>query len=94
MVFCACGFATGFNDVDMFAAPASAAGAGYPALTERERACLALAATGKSDWEIGLALSLSEKTVNTYVQRAKAKYRVSTRADAIVCGVRSGAIGR
>jgi len=63
-----------------------------PSLTERERACLALAAAGKNDWEIGLALSLSEKTVNTYVQRVKAKFGAATRAEAIVRGVKSGVI--
>jgi DNA-binding CsgD family transcriptional regulator len=72
--------------------PESADGEDCPALTDRERACLALAACGKNDWEIADELSLSEKTVSTYVQRVKAKYGVTTRVEAVVRGVKSGAI--
>ena len=60
------------------------------ALTTRERECLALAATGKSDLKIGKILSLSEKTVSTYIQRAKLRYGVDTRIEAVVCALRRG----
>lgn len=61
-----------------------------PLLTARERECLKLAVEGKSDWEIGDKLSLSEKTVNTYIQRVKAKYGVATRTQAIARALETG----
>lgn len=61
-------------------------------LSERERECLRWAAAGKSDWEIGEILTLSEKTVNVYVERAKHKLRATTRVQAVVCALRCGAI--
>ncbi len=61
-------------------------------LTRRERECLALAATGKSDRQIGKILSLSEKSVSTYIQRAKLRYGVKTRIQAVVFALRDGEI--
>jgi DNA-binding CsgD family transcriptional regulator len=61
-------------------------------LSERERECLYWVAAGKSDWEIGQILSLSEKTVNIYVERAKHKMRAHTRAQAVVIAARNGLI--
>lgn len=52
-------------------------------LSQRETECLQWAARGKTDWEIGQILSLSEKTVNIYIERAKAKYGARSRAQAI-----------
>jgi LuxR family quorum sensing-dependent transcriptional regulator len=46
-----------------------------PPLSPRERECLKWVAAGKTDWEIGEILSLSEKTVNIYVERAKHSWR-------------------
>jgi LuxR family transcriptional regulator, quorum-sensing system regulator BjaR1 len=63
-----------------------------PKLSERERECLRWVAMGKSDWEIGEILSLSEKTVNEYVERAKHKLDVPTRMQAIVRAIRLGSI--
>jgi LuxR family transcriptional regulator, quorum-sensing system regulator BjaR1 len=60
-----------------------------PPLSTRERECLAWASTGKSDWEIGEILSLSEKTVSTYIQRAKVHFGVSTRIQAVICAIKS-----
>ena len=48
-------------------------------LSKRERECLEWASAGKSDREIGEILSLSEKTVSTYMQRAKRHFGVATR---------------
>lgn len=61
-------------------------------LSRRERECLKWIAAGKTDWEIGAILSLSEKTVNVYVERAKHKLRVQTRTQAIVQALRGGYI--
>lgn len=65
---------------------------GYAPLSRRERECLQWAAAGKTDWEIGRILSLSEKTVNIYIERAKAKFGTSTRAQAIVRALHGGMI--
>ena len=61
-------------------------------LSQRERQCLEWAAAGKTDWEIGQILSLSEKTVNVYIGRVKTKFGVKTRAQAIVKAARIRAI--
>ena len=63
-----------------------------PPLSTRERECLRWAAAGKSDWEIGEILSISEKTANAHLERAKTKYGVATRVQAIVFALRTGAI--
>lgn len=62
------------------------------ALSDRERECLRWVAAGKSDWEIGEILSISEKTVNVYVERAKHKLGVTNRVQAIVTALRFGLI--
>ena len=58
-------------------------------LSKRERECLEWASAGKSDREIGEILSLSEKTVSTYMQRAKRHFGVSTRIQAIIGAIKS-----
>ncbi len=63
-----------------------------PPLSARERECLSWAAIGKSDWEIGEILSISEKTANAHIERVKAKYGVPTRMQAVVLACRVGAI--
>jgi LuxR family quorum sensing-dependent transcriptional regulator len=63
-----------------------------PSFSSRERECLQWYAAGKSEWEIGEILSISEKTANTYLERAKQKFGVATRKQAIVAALRSGVI--
>jgi DNA-binding CsgD family transcriptional regulator len=63
-----------------------------PALTPRERECLAWAASGKSDREIGDILSISERTAYGHIERVRRKYGVASRNQAIVVALRSGAI--
>ncbi len=53
-------------------------------LTDRQRECLILSARGKSDTVIGDLLGLSAKTVNNYIEAAKRRYEVATRAQLIV----------
>jgi DNA-binding CsgD family transcriptional regulator len=67
-------------------------GAEMPPLSERERECLQWVAAGKSDWQIGEILSLSEKTINIYIERAKQKLGVHTRTQAIVRAMRAGIV--
>ena len=61
-------------------------------LSSRERECLEWAAMGKSDWEIGEILSISERTAGAHIERAKRKLGVSTRIQAVVIALQSGAI--
>lgn len=63
-----------------------------PSFSPRERECLQWYAAGKSEWEIGEILSISEKTANTYLERAKQKFGVATRKQAIVAALRRGVI--
>ncbi|WP_374575298.1 helix-turn-helix transcriptional regulator [Phenylobacterium sp.] len=51
-----------------------------PGLTRREIQCVYWVAEGKSDWEIGRILGISEETVAWHVQNAKKKLGVSRRA--------------
>lgn len=64
----------------------------FAPLSPRERECLQWAAAGKTDREIGLILSLSDKTVNIYIERAKAKFGATSRAQALVHAMRRGLI--
>lgn len=67
-------------------------GAISPTFSRRERECLQWYAAGKTEWEIGEILSISEKTANTYLERAKQKFGVATRQQAIVAALRNGVI--
>ena len=61
-------------------------------LARRERQCLTLAALGKSNWEIGYILRLSETTVHTYIERAMRRLGVASRMQAVVLALMSGEI--
>lgn len=61
-------------------------------LTERERECLQWSARGKSSWDIGTVLSISENTVNFHIKNATAKLEASSRLMAIVKAIRAGLI--
>lgn len=59
-------------------------------LPKRERECLLLAGQGKSDWVIGEMLGLSERTVHHTIERAKRRFGVGTRVQAIVHAIAAG----
>ena len=59
-------------------------------LTRREAECLSWVAVGKSDWQIGQILSVSQKTVNFHIENVKRKYGVATRMQAVVSAIRQG----
>lgn len=61
-------------------------------LTERERECLLWSARGKSSWDTGEILSLSEHTVNFHIKNAMAKLVCTSRIMAIVKAIRLGLI--
>jgi LuxR family transcriptional regulator, quorum-sensing system regulator CciR len=55
-----------------------------PRLTPRQRDCVVLAAQGKSDWEIGQLLGISDSTVHKHIEDAKRRFGVSTRIQLVV----------
>jgi len=61
-------------------------------LTERERAVLRLAATGKSAGQIGAALHISRSTVKVHLAHTYQKLGVSDRAAAVAIAVRRGLV--
>jgi DNA-binding CsgD family transcriptional regulator len=63
-----------------------------PQLTKRERECLQWAAHGKSAWEIGIILHISEATVRFHLSNAFVKLGAQNRINAIVRAVRWGIV--
>jgi len=51
-------------------------------LTPRELECMRWVANGKTDWEIGKILSISQSTVRFHLDRARLKLNAKTRAQA------------
>ncbi|QDH71054.1 helix-turn-helix transcriptional regulator [Marilutibacter alkalisoli] len=67
-------------------------GADIPELTGRERECLFWASAGKTSWEIGHLLGISERTVVFHLQNASRKLGVSGRQAAVARAVSMGLI--
>jgi DNA-binding CsgD family transcriptional regulator len=63
-----------------------------PRLSPREKECFLLVALGKSNWDIGKLLHISEASVAFHVQNVLRKMRVSTRTQAVAIGVTLGMI--
>jgi DNA-binding CsgD family transcriptional regulator len=63
-----------------------------PALSPRERDCLALIAEGWPDWEIGERLGIAETTVETHVRNARRKLSARSRAQAVALALAAGVI--
>lgn len=61
-------------------------------LTDREKACLGWTALGKSSWEIGKILSISENTVVFHIKNAMKKLRTSNRTLAAFKAIQLGLI--
>jgi DNA-binding NarL/FixJ family response regulator len=61
-------------------------------LTNREMEVLRLVVEGKTNQGIGLALGISEKTVEKYLEAVFGKLRVSSRVEAAVLAVREGLV--
>ena len=64
----------------------------FISLYPRERECLLWTARGKTAWEIGQILKLSEDTVATYLKAATKKLGVNNKQHAIVKGIVLGII--
>jgi DNA-binding CsgD family transcriptional regulator len=63
-------------------------------LTGREISCLRWVAKGKSSWEIGGILRISEHTVNFHVKNAMAKLLTTSRTVAAIVAAERGIIPR
>ncbi len=75
--------------------PAKSAPAAPPApaavrLSPRESACLYWAAAGKTSWETGRILEISESTVNFHLRNACRKLQVRGRRAAVAAAIRRG----
>ncbi|WP_084801136.1 autoinducer binding domain-containing protein [Bradyrhizobium sp. Tv2a-2] len=70
------------------APPSESACDGKIRLSEREKECLRWGAEGKSSWEIGMILKVSENTVNFHVKNAIQTLDASNRTHAIVKAIR------
>jgi DNA-binding CsgD family transcriptional regulator len=53
-------------------------------LSKRQRECLQWVRAGKSDWEIGEILGLSEFTVRDHIEEARKRLGVKTRTQAVI----------
>lgn len=59
-------------------------------LTTRELTCLGWAAIGKTSWEMGVILGLTERTVNFHIHNACKKLQVHSRQAAIAAALQAG----
>lgn len=57
-------------------------------LSQRERECLKWIAEGKSSWDIGIILKISDNTVNFHIKNAMRKLGTTSRTVAVVKAVR------
>lgn len=63
-----------------------------PPLTARELDCLQWIAAGKTTWEVGRILNISEAGVNFHVHNLRTKFGVSRRHDVVIKAIRMGLI--
>jgi len=57
-------------------------------LSKREREVLQWAAEGKTEWEIGVILGLSEHTADKFIRSARAKLGATNRTHAVAQAIR------
>lgn len=61
-------------------------------LSPREIEILQWITEGKSDWQIGRILAISDKTVNYHIENVKRKFGVATRVQAVVSAIQQGSL--
>ena len=59
-------------------------------VSDRERECLLWTAEGKTSFEIGKIIGISEHTVNYYLNTAASKLDASNRVQAVAIALRTG----
>ena len=55
-----------------------------PDLTQRQLDCIVLMAQGKSDWDTGKILGISQRTVQEHLDTARRRYSVGSRTQLLV----------
>jgi LuxR family transcriptional regulator, quorum-sensing system regulator CciR len=68
---------------------------GYPSqtrLTQRQRDCIYWVVRGKTDWEIGKILGISEETVTQHINLARKRYCVDRRTALAVRAIHDGQV--
>ncbi|OAP38627.1 LuxR family transcriptional regulator [Sinorhizobium americanum] len=63
-----------------------------PDLSSREKECILWAAKGKSSWEVGTILGISENTVNFHIKNAMRKLDTGSRTTAAIKAITFGII--
>lgn len=61
-------------------------------LTSQELECMRWCKEGKTNWEIGEILAISEKTVEFHLTNAMRKFGAANRLAAVVQGIKEGLI--
>lgn len=61
-------------------------------LTAKERQCLQWCKEGKTNWEIGEIMAISEKTVEFHLGNVMRKLGAANRITAVVMGIKHGCI--
>ena len=61
-------------------------------LTERQLECIVLVARGKTDWEIGRILNISEETVKQHIANARERYDVPKRMQVVLRALYDGLV--
>jgi LuxR family quorum sensing-dependent transcriptional regulator len=61
-------------------------------LSKREQEALQWAAEGKTEWEIGMILGLSEHTAEKFIRSACSKLKAGNRTHAVAQAIRLGLI--
>lgn len=59
-------------------------------LSPRERECVGWVAEGKTDWDIGEILGISQSTAHFHIENAKKKLKVPTRVQLVVKAISGG----
>jgi DNA-binding CsgD family transcriptional regulator len=65
---------------------------GNKRLTSQELECLRWCKEGKTNWEIGEILTISEKTVEFHLSNSMRKLGASNRITAVIMGIKEGFI--
>ena len=61
-------------------------------LTERQIECVRLAGQGKTDWEIGVILGISEETAKRHIAEARKHYDVTKRVQVVIRALADGLV--
>lgn len=81
-----------FDSLHQYIHAAATPAEDVPVLTAREKDCLQWMCAGKTAWEIGRILNISEAGVNFHMGNLRSKFGVSRRNDVVIKAIRLGLI--